>query len=275
MAEHPADGPVKNTFYELHKSFGIIVFAPGPAPHRAEALARGAAARAGAAGLAAGRGPRLALRALHPHRRSCRSPAGSATSVVLRPRQRLLDRAGHPAGFRRGGGRQGDLPRPLRALPSHSRPSSLVHVGAALHHHFVRRDATLLRMLSATGHSAGRERQQIGMPDRCTRRRGAGRKPVGRDPTFRTRRRSRPRPARSRLRGPRISASSADGSRRQGLSAARHAVALAPARPCESRRSPPAPPRARIPCRRPDGRGRRRASPRRPGCGGAQASSPL
>jgi cytochrome b561 len=41
----------------------------------------------------------------------------------------------------------------------------LVHVSAALHHHFVRRDRTLLRMLPGSG--SGRERDEVRMPDRA------------------------------------------------------------------------------------------------------------
>jgi cytochrome b561 len=43
----------------------------------------------------------------------------------------------------------------------------LVHVGAALHHHFVRRDPTLVRMLPGTG--TARDRQHIPMADPARR----------------------------------------------------------------------------------------------------------
>lgn len=40
----------------------------------------------------------------------------------------------------------------------------LVHAGAALHHHFVRRDRTLLRMLPAAWSASGRDGEEVGVP---------------------------------------------------------------------------------------------------------------
>ncbi len=165
MANFMDDGPIKNGAYELHKSFGLTVF--GLALLRvAVRLVRGAPPLV--PGIPAWQ--RAAARASHyalylliilvplsgwTATSTCCAPVNLFWTVPL------------------------TLPLPWEGGMDQSKPIFLVHyalafaltaivlvhVSAALHHHFVRRDRTLLRMLPGAlrGVSAG-EGQQVGMP---------------------------------------------------------------------------------------------------------------
>ncbi|HEX2509271.1 MAG TPA: cytochrome b [Microvirga sp.] len=165
MANLMEDGPIKNGAYELHKSFGLTVF--GLALLRvAVRLVRGAPPLVPgipAWQRAAARGSHYALYLLiilvplsgWTATSTCCAPVNLFWTVPL------------------------TLPLPWEGGMDQSKPIFLVHyalafaltaivlvhVSAALHHHFVRRDRTLLRMLPGAlgGVSAG-EGQQVGMP---------------------------------------------------------------------------------------------------------------
>ena len=150
MANLLDDGPIKNGAYELHKSFGLTVF--GLAVLRAAIrLVRGAPPLV--PGLPPGSGrprarPHYALYLLiilvplsgWTATSTCCAPVNLFWTVPL------------------------TLPLPWEGGMDQSKPIFLVHyalaftltaivlvhVGAALHHHFVRRDRTLLRMLPET-----------------------------------------------------------------------------------------------------------------------------
>jgi len=156
MANILPDGPVKNTFYELHKSFGIIVFALAliricvrlwrGAPPLVPGLPewQRAAAHISHYGL-------YVLIVAVPlagwvATSSCCAPVNVFWTVPV-----TLPVSGEE-NFAKA------VFRVHYALAFTLTGLVLVHAGAALHHHFVRKDATLMRMLPARA-SAGRERQ--------------------------------------------------------------------------------------------------------------------
>jgi cytochrome b561 len=151
MAEILGDGPVKNTFYELHKSVGIIIFGlallrivlriwrgspplvPGlPAWQRAAAY-----------------GSHYAMYILIV---VVPLAGWSATSACCAPVNIFWT---VPVTLPISGGMEvaEGIFRVHRALALTLTGIVLIHVSAALHHHFVRRDETLRRMLP-NGHSA-------------------------------------------------------------------------------------------------------------------------
>jgi cytochrome b561 len=145
MAEILGDGPVKNTFYEVHKSFGIVIFSL--------ALIRiGVRLRRGAPPLvpglpawqrAAAYGSHYAMYILiilvplagWSGASACCAPVNVFWTV--------------PVTLPISGGMEvaEGIFRVHRALALTLTGIVLIHVSAALHHHFVRRDATLRRML--------------------------------------------------------------------------------------------------------------------------------
>jgi cytochrome b561 len=163
MADILSDGALKNTLYEVHKSFGLIVF-----------------------GLALIRiGVRLARGAppLVPDMPAWQRTAAHVSHyamyilVVLVP---LLGWAGTsaccapvnlfwtvPLTLPVSGGME-TAERIFvfhRAFALTLAAIVLVHASAALHHHFVRRDATLRRMLPGRSHAG--QRDEVHVPDRA------------------------------------------------------------------------------------------------------------
>jgi cytochrome b561 len=145
MADVLSDGAVKNTFYELHKSFGIIVFSLALLRILLR-LTRGAPPLV--AGLPAWQ--RAAAYASHyamyvlvvivP------LTGWSATSACCAPVNVFWTL---PVTLPVSGGmeRAEGIFAVHRALALTLAGIVLIHASAALHHHFIRRDATLRRML--------------------------------------------------------------------------------------------------------------------------------
>jgi cytochrome b561 len=164
MANVLGDGPFKNVLYELHKSFGIIIFCLA-AVRVCIRLARGAPPLV--PGLPAWQ--RAAAHASHyalyllivlvpiagwAGTSACCAPVNVFWTVpVTLPLPDSMDLAKQI--FRV----HDTLALTLAAIV-------LVHASAALHHHFVRRDATLLRMLPR-GTSGERIRREVRVPDRA------------------------------------------------------------------------------------------------------------
>jgi cytochrome b561 len=161
MAEVLSDGAVKNTLYELHKSFGITVFSlallrialrwtrgapplvPGlPAWQRAAAYASHYAM--------------YILVVIVP------LTGWAATSACCAPVNLFWT---FPVTLPVSGGMErGEAIFAVhRALALTLAGIVLVHASAALHHHFARRDPTLRRMLP--GWSGSGDGQQVRMPD--------------------------------------------------------------------------------------------------------------
>lgn len=158
MAEILEDGPIKNSAYELHKSFGLTVFSLA-------VLRAGIRLVRGAPPLVPGlpAWQRAAARASHYalYLLIILVPLSgwTATSVCCAP-VNLFWTVPLTLPLPIEGGMEQSEPFFLvhYALAFTLTAIVLVHVGAALHHHFVRRDRTLLRMLPGTAEGASHPR---------------------------------------------------------------------------------------------------------------------
>jgi len=162
MANIMDDGAVKNTTYELHKSFGLVVLSLAVARITLRLL-RGAPPLV--PGLPAWQraAARTSHYALYVLLVLVPLTGWAATSTCCAPVNVFWTL---PVTLPIDGGM--DQAKPIflvhYTLAFTLTAIVVIHAGAALHHHFVRRDDTLRRMLPAAASGSGREGEQVRVP---------------------------------------------------------------------------------------------------------------